>query len=311
MKHLKIFAVGAMLLLMAACSSSATDDVTPTTDGAKLRHLVITQTADEASRAIITESDATLAASWKSGDRLTYYNFNLSEFDAQTGQYVHFTGPLTATTTAATSAFEGEVTCTQGDALAVVYPAVDKFSPVSGSSTTKAKYSISLSGQDGTLATLAASFHYVYGVATVTAVTETTATASMGTTTSLLTVCKFSFVDGSGSPIAISSLTISYGGNGSDHGTYPQTATVTCSDTQEAVSVNGDAKSQEEGGKPLTVTPASTLNAVYVALLPTTNARTFCFTVTDGSGATYSGEADAQLTAGEYVPATGLVLAKQ
>lgn len=310
MKHISYIAVGAMLTLMAACSSSATDDITPTDDSVKARHLVITQTADEASRAILTENGTTLAASWKSGDELSYYNFNY-EYDASAERFVHATGTLTATTTAATSSFEGTVQCTTGDAIAVVYPTAGTISEVSGYGATKAKYAITLSGQDGTLATLAESFHYVYGVATVTAVTENTATATMGTTTSLLTVCKFSFVDEQDNPIAVRSLNIGYGGSGSDNGTYPQTATVTCSD-DKTVSVAGGSESMDGKSLTINVEAGSTLTEVFVALLPTgADARTFCFTATDGSGNTYYGEADAKLNAGEYVVATGLRLTKQ
>jgi hypothetical protein len=52
-------------------------------------------------------------------------------------------------------------------------------------------------------------------------------------------------------------------------------------------------------------------DAVYVALLPTAAARTFSFSVSDGSGNSYTGTAKATLTEGEYVEATGLRLTKQ
>ena len=160
---------------------------------------------------------------------------------------------------------------------------------------------------DGTLATLATRFHYVFGKAQVTAVTDATADATMPKMKSLLTVCKFSFVnkDG-GAVIPVKSLSISYGGTGSDAGKYPQTATVSIgvNTAQDGVHATGATATE-----PLTVTCSTAQDAVYVALLPTAE-RTFSFTVTDGSGKTYSGTAKAELTEGEYVVATGLKLMK-
>ena len=52
------------------------------------------------------------------------------------------------------------------------------------------------------------------------------------------------------------------------------------------------------------------MGEAFVALLPTSGQRTFSFTVTDGSGNTYTGTAKATLTEGEYVVATGLKLTK-
>ena len=66
-----------------------------------------------------------------------------------------------------------------------------------------------------------------------------------------------------------------------------------------------------DGFEPLTVTCTTAQEAVYVALLPTAEQRTFRFTVTDGSGNSYTGTAKATLTEGEYVEATGLKLTKQ
>ena len=169
--------------------------------------------------------------------------------------------------------------------------------------TTNSQYTIALSGQDGTLAGLATRFHYVYGKALVNSVTDATADATMPKMKSLLTVCKFSFVnkDG-GAVIPIKSLSISYGGTGSDAGTYPQSATVECGvlTVQTDVHASGVASNS-----PLLLEGSG--EAFYVALLPTTGQRTFNFTVTNTNG-TYTGTAKATLTEGEYVEATGLKL---
>jgi hypothetical protein len=190
------------------------------------------------------------------------------------------------------------VYCLDNDYLAVVYPAT--------TFEYNDRYTISLTGQDGTLGTLATNYHYVFGKATVTSVTGTTANATMPKMKSLLTVCKFSFVDkATNEAIPVKSLSISYGGTGSDAGTYPQTATVAIgANTEQAdVHATGAAGSSEA----LTVTCSTAQDAVYVALLPTTGQRTFNFTVTNTNG-TYTGTAKATLTEGEYVEATGLKL---
>ena len=303
-----LFVLGGMMLAgLTACSGdddTATNDNAPQTadDGVKVRRLTITEAdggAAEArqalTRASLTEDDG-LTAKWTAGDALTYCN--LSRVDGNSD--APYSGGLTAASTAATSQFTGDVECREGDYLAVVYPAA--------TFTTNSQYTIALSGQDGTLAGLATNYHYVYGKAQVTAVTDAAAEATMPKMKSLLTVCKFSFVnkDG-GAVIPIKSLSISYGGSGSDAGKYPQTATVSIGVNMAQDDVHAtDATATE----PLTVTCTTAQEAVYVALLPTSAQRTFSFSVSDGSGSTYTGTAKATLAEGEYVEATGLRLTK-
>ncbi len=307
-QFLMLFVLGGMMLAgLTACSGdddTATNDNAPQTadDGVKVRRLTITEADDGAAearqaltRASLTEDDG-LTAKWTAGDALTYCNLSRMQYNGEEG--VPVSGNLTATTTAATSQFTGNVTCSAGDYLAVVYPAT--------TFTTNSQYTIALSGQDGTLAGLATRFHYVYGKALVNSVTDATADATMPKMKSLLTVCKFSFVnkDG-GAVIPIKSLSISYGGSNSDAGKYPQTATVSIgvNTAQDDVHATGN-----ESSGPLTINCPTAQAAVYVALLPTSAQRTFRFTVSDGSGNTYSGTAKAKLIEGEYVVATGLKL---
>lgn len=303
-------------LVFAGATACSSDDDTkstketekaPVENEVKVRRLTITEVEGDAAdakqaltRATLEEDESGLVPSWKAGDELTYCNLSRVQYNGE--EYVPVSGNLTATTTAATSQFTGNVTCIAGDYLAVVYPAA--------TFTTNSQYTIALSGQDGTLAGLATRFHYVYGKALVNSVTDATADATMPKMKSLLTVCKFSFVnkDG-GTVIPIKSLSISYGGTGGDAGTYPQTATVAIgANTEQAdVHATGAAGSSEA----LTVTCSTAQDAVYVALLPTAAARTFSFSVSDGSGNSYTGTAKATLTEGEYVEATGLKLTKQ
>ena len=302
-------------LVFAGATACSGDDDTkstketekaPVENEVKVRRLTITEADDGAAearqaltRASLTEDDG-LTAKWTAGDALTYCNLSRMQYNGE--EDVPVSGNLTATTTAATSQFTGDVTCSAGDYLAVVYPAA--------TFTTNSQYTISLTGQDGTLAGLATRFHYVYGKALVNSVTDATADATMPKMKSLLTVCKFSFVnkDG-GAAIPVRSLAISYGGSGSDADTYPPTATVRLKDAdgvildQAAVHATGTT-----GTGALTITCPTAQAAVYVALLPTDAERTFRFTVSDGSGNTYTGTAKATLTEGEYVVATGLKL---
>ena len=301
-KKLFLWVVLGSMMLAGLTACSGDDDATDVPDdGVKARRMTITETDGAAARqvltrAILTEADG-LSASWTTGDGLTYCN--LTHTNLSTEEV--YSGPLTATSTGATSQFTGSVECGTGDYLAVVYPAA--------TFETNESYTISLAGQDGTLGTLATNYYYVYGKAHVTSVTDNTADATMERMKSLLTVCKFSFVDkASGKAIPIQTLAISYGGTGSDAGTYPQTATVTigANTAQTDVHATGVA-----GSTPLAVTCPSAQDAVFVALLPTSGQRTFNFTVTDGSGNTYTGTAKATLTEGEYVEAMGLKLTKQ
>ena len=296
-----------MLAGLTACSGD--DDATDMPDdGVKVRRMTITQTDDAAARQMLTRATLTedngLTASWTAGDGLTYCN--LSRTNPM--NYEIYTGPLTAASTASTSQFTGNVTCNAGDYLAVVYPAA--------TFVTNESYTISLAGQDGTLGTLATKYHYVYGKAYVTSVTDKTADATMEKMKSLLTVCKFSFVDKTtGTAIPIKTLAISYGGSGSDARTYPQTATVTLNSNgileQSAVHAAGTASTSSllvDCSVAFSL-PSEGLGEVFVALLPTSGQRTFNFTVANSSG-TYTGTAKATLVEGEYVEATGLKLTK-
>ena len=296
-----LWAVLGCMMLAGLTACSGDDDATDRPDdGVRVRRMTITETDDAAARQVLTRATLTeadgLTASWTAGDGLTYCNLsrtNPSDDDV-------YSGSLTAASTAATSQFMGDVTRNAGDYLAVVYPAA--------TFVTNESYTISLAGQDGTLGTLATNYHYVYGKAYVTSVTDKTADATMERMKSLLTVCKFSFVnkDG-GAVIPIQTLTIAYGGTGSDAGTYPQTATVAIGANTAQTDVHATGV---DGSTPLAVTCPSAQDAVFVALLPTSGPRTFNFTVTDGSGNTYKGSAHATLTEGEYIVATGLKLTK-
>lgn len=294
---------------MVIAGTGCKNENAPEDKTAQTRHLIITMNDNTASQqriaqATITDEGSTLLGEWTARDEVSYCNLSRTSTPSEDV----ITGKLTATSTGVKSDLEGDVNCTAGDYLAIVYPAADMsastYTPGDG---VHGKFTISLAGQDGSLSTLATHYHYVYGRAHVDAVTGTTATATMDKMESLLTVCKFSFVDKNAPDIAlpIHTLTISYGGSGSDAGKYPQTATVEVTNLM----TNEEAQAEAVTGstEPLTIN-AGGATEVYVALLPTTASRMYNFIVTNANGS-YNGTAEALLKKGEYVIAANLKLA--
>jgi len=292
----------------------------PVNKDVKTRLLTFTQVENRGSRAVLNEDDENgLLAKWKRGDQLGCCNLSTLEEKIMNHEDIS-TGTLTAQdNNVRTSIFQGIMSCDEKDLLAVIYPVKDFGFGLEHEPEIRyfAKYTITLSGQDGTLETLANSYHYMYGVATVNSVTNSTAEAS-GKMKSLLAVCKFSFKDGNNKGIRVKKLAISYHNDGiwgdsqtnphndgswSNSQTYPQRATVKCYEGG-AYSIYSDVSNDNDGVvDPLIINLDQAANEVYVALLPVTN-RTFRFNVTDANGGTYTGKAMATLQAGEYVVAS-------
>ncbi|MBR6167493.1 MAG: hypothetical protein IKQ50_03580 [Paludibacteraceae bacterium] len=311
-----------LLFLGTACSTTNNPDQPKQQAELKPRTLIVTQQAvskvtpasavRRLPQATITENGDVLDALWNAGDAVFYRNLSRNEYtDPQEGS-VNLSGTLNADKDGSVASFSGDrVWCTEDDQLALIYPN----NPVDFTfhdSPLYAEYTISVAGQDGSLATLAKDFHHIYGIASVVSVTETTANAELAQMKSLLTVCKFSFEDKDhpGTPLPISTLQISLGGTSLYTGTYPQQGTVSIAQSVSAWDVSVDPEWEITGGKPLTIdTKGVNPTEVYVALFPDMGA-TYSFTVTSG-GNTYTGEATATLNEGEFVPATGLRLVKQ
>ena len=320
-----------LLLLGTACSTTNNPDRPKQQAELKARTLIV-QTSPQSSpkerrllplgetgersclpQATITENGDVLDALWNEGDEVFYRNLSRNEYaDPQEGP-VDLFGTLNADKDGSVASFSGDrVWCTEDDRLALIYPAPDPADFTFHDSPLSAEYTISIAGQDGSLATLASTYHHIYGIASVVSVTETTANAELAEMKSLLTVCKFSFVDKDypGTPLPITSLSISVS-DGYYIGTYPQQGTVSIAQSVSAwdVSVEPEWKTTGAGGTPLTITPTGSPTEVYVALFPAAGV-TYSFTLTNSDG-TYTGTATATLNEGEYVPATGLRLVKQ
>lgn len=309
-----------LLFLGTACSTNNNNNNNPDQPKQqaelKPRTLVVTQQAvskvtpasavRRLPQATITDAGETLNALWDAGDEVFYRNLSRETYyDEETGSYPDLSGTLRADKAERIASFSGDrVWCTEDDQLALIYPALDPADFTFHEYPLTAEYTISVTGQDGSLATLAKDFHHIYGIASVVSVTGTTANAELAEMKSLLTVCKFSFEDKDhlGTSLPISTLQISYGG-GYYVGTYPHEGTVSIAQSTPAwnVSVDPERKASGNGGSPLTITPDGTPTEVYVALFPDDGA-TYSFTVTSG-GETYTGTATATLNEGEYVVA--------
>ena len=303
-----------LLFLGTACSTNNPDQPKQQAE-LKPRTLIVTEVESQKSKverrlpqATITENGNVLDALWNEGDEVFYRNLSYSYdyYGDDEGKPLY--GTLNADKDGSVASFSGDrVWCTEPDQLALIYPKIDK-SAIDVSlveSQLTASYTISVAGQDGSLATLAKDFHHIYGIASVVSVTETTANAELAEMKSLLTVCKFSFEDKDhpGTSLPISSLEISIGGTSLYIGTYPQQGTVSIAQNVSAwdVSVDPVRETTGNGGTPLIVTPEGNPTEVYVALFPDMGA-TYSFTVISG-GNTYTGEATATLNEGEYVVA--------
>ena len=291
---------GLLLLSLAAalasCSSdddgdykSPQTDQTEDGDGRMLRQLTISEVP--ITRATLTDNTSSLSAAWKAGDKATY--FNVSSFTTTTMD----DGTLTAASSESTSAFEGTVRCNTDDKVALFYPA--QAIPTTGAN--RGKLTLSLSGQKGTLDDIAKNFHYVYGVAEVTSVTESTANATISNMQSLLAVCKFSFTDGTNA-IPVKTLTINYYDNSMSYKMeYPLSATLTpTADVSTLALTYPEQKDWNKDGLSVTL-GTETSDGVYVALFTLNKTTHLHFTVTNSSG-TYTGTAKAKLNAGTYYP---------
>ena len=311
-----------LLFLGMACSTNNTPDQPKQQAELKPRTLIVTEVESQKSKvesrlpqATITDEGETLNAIWSKGDEISFRNISHATYTPSgSTDPVSLEGVLLADRAARIASFASndKVWCDEGDQLVLVYPKTTAPAfEITGTNPMTARYTISLTLQDGSLATIANKCHHSYGFATVTEVTETTANAELSKMQNLLTVCKFSFVDEThpATPLPVSSLSISYG-DGTYTGTYPGTATVTVTQgTPCTVTVTPVNQSKAAGGYPLTVAPTGNPMEVYVALLPEADATKYSFRLESGEN-TYTGTATARLVAGEYVVATGLQLTK-
>ena len=225
-----------LLFLGMACSTNNTPDQPKQQVELKPRTLIVTEVESQKSKvesrlpqATITDEGETLNALWSKGDEISFRNISHETYTPSgTTDEVPLDGVLLADRAARIASFasNAKVWCDLDDQLLLVYPKATAPAITVSGNPLNATYTISLTGQDGSLATIANRYHHSYGIATITEVTETTANAELAEMQNLLTVCKFSFVDKDepGTPLPITSLSISYG-DGTYANTYPETPT--------------------------------------------------------------------------------------
>ena len=311
-----------LLFLGTACSTNNTPDQPKQQAELKPRTLIVTQQAvskvtpasavRRLPQATITENGEVLDAIWSVNDEISFRNISHATYTPSgTTDEVQLDGVLLADRAASIASFASndKVWCELGDQILLVYPKATAPAITVSGNPLSATYTISLADQDGTLGTIASTYHHSYGIATITEVTPTVANAVVAEMQNLLTVCKFSFVDESNQPLTITSLSISYG-DGTYANTYPGTARVTVTQgTPCTVTVIPDNQSKVAGGNALSISTSGNPEVVYVALLPEEDATEYSFSLESGED-TYTGTATAHLIAGEYVVATGLKLTK-
>lgn len=308
----------AIVLFSVFESCSSSDDVPTLVDegGRKFRQLTITHVQDmdatrsfgDITRALLTENEdgKTLSAFWEKDDNITYCN--ISTLDRDILSYLNtgkpFFGNLETKSSGKNSDFFGNAFCGDQDVLSFIYP-VGAFSlgpnvmDENNISHPTVQYTIDLSGQDGTLETLARKYYFGYGEANV--VVQDDLASAQVEIESLIAICRFSFFVDYDNPIPINRLSINYEFN-DWIGKYPVEAKLTAYPGYHNLEpIIPDSKTV------LDIRPTQNVNTIYVALLPTSS-QGFKFTVINDEG-TYEGKYPAALKAGEFYP-TQLKLTK-
>lgn len=282
---LKIAAAGCCLMFVSAmlCSCSSDDDTATPEDGNQrsMRQLTITRASSGMRKAKIDPTS--LEAAWQTTDRPTYVNLSA----LPSNNLYH--GALTPTGAGISTTLTGNVYCSNGDDIAVIFPKATPVKPAGEGGY----FTIDLSGQKGTLDDIGAHYHYAYGVASGISVRDNIASGTIDEMKSLLSLCRFTFTHG-GSPVNVKSVQISWGDTGTAG--YPNTGTASL-----AATLDVHAKSGTPVGQPLTIMLDEPTGdgVVYVALFPCDDRLTFHFTVSDGTN-TYTATKTAKMLEGKY-----------
>lgn len=303
------------LLTVAACSfcmitSCSSDEDNSNSDNIKAvrkeRILTIKQSEPDANhvqtRTILKDQgDEGIYASWEMGDKATIYN---KSYPAAGYMFVK------ASSSSKNTNFIGNVNCEQGDILRMFYPEVNNVSSVTDSDNS-GNLTLDISSQKGTLEDIQLNYDFCYGEATVTNVTEETATADMGMTENLMAICKFTFKSGNEYVKGINNVKIK---GVSLTATYTLSARTTpvLTPIQQGDNVkkrNKKSKASEfnETEDPAEDNPTSEYinisadnaeNCIYVAMFPGITQPTF---TVEANGGVYEGELrESNLQAGKY-----------
>ena len=269
------------VILMAMMGSCASENGTDENQSAqptsrKLRKLTITQNGTTRSAVgttrsiLIDKGEEGIYASWEMGDELTVYNKTYPGAGYST---------IKATSSTKTANFSGTVDCEVNDNLRFFYPSISEEGSVTESNGT---LTLDISKQKGTLEDIQLHYDFNYGEATITAVTDETATGDAGLTEYISAICKFTFKCNKEYIKKISSVEIS---------NVVPSATFTLS------ARNNPELNLSDVGK-IDVTSNKVDNSVYVTLFPGATAPTFTVMASDGK---YEGTiSSSTLTAGKF-----------
>ena len=304
---------------LISCSSDDSSDNKPDVSRHE-RVLTITQNIDESSvskikreitdswndeesangprkSVLIDQGEAGLKATWEMGDEMTVYNKSYPS----AGYAI-----VKATSTAKNTTFMGAVDCEEGDVIRLFYPKVSESGSVTDPTNT-GTLTLDISSQKGTLEDIQQHYDFNYGQATVTAVTNETATANAESTENLMAICKFTFKCDNQYLKQIKTVKIS---GVASTATYTLGARNTPQLTPEQPSSNVAKRKVvkapefgDEGGgnttnvfeTKITVSAGQLDNSIYVTLFPGAATPTFIITTKDG---TYEGTLPSATLAG-------------
>lgn len=138
----------------------------------------------------------TLSSDWASGDILKFYNISNHEYLVSLGiggnVAQHDTLTAADENGDGKQEFTGTVTCANGHKISLFYPHANRTSVTEVAGEASWKFTLDVSEQDGTLDGIAKNFDFAFGSATVTAGSNSTATATVGMK-NLAAICKFKF----------------------------------------------------------------------------------------------------------------------
>ena len=314
-----IYSAAFAAIIMSSCSSDDTSENKST--GRHQRMLTITQNEVESSSqakikvvesewgsekensvngprksVLIDQGDAGLKATWEMGDEMTVYNKSYPS----AGYAI-----VKATSTAKNTTFMGAVDCEEGDVIRLFYPKVSESGSVTDPTNT-GTLTLDISSQKGTLEDIQQHYDFNYGQATVTAVTNETATANAESTENLMAICKFTFKCDNQYLKQIKKIVISGVAPTATYTLGARSTPTLAPNATSTVTINNDGLD----------------NCIYVALFPGATTPTFSITTKGGiyegtlttatltGGKFYNVTINTTKTSGEYIEVCGIKWAK-
>ena len=267
------------LCVLASCSSDDDSNNSEKKESIRKERILTIKQSGSAAHLIQTrtilkdQGEDGIYASWEMGDETSIYNKTYPS-----AGYMM----VKASSSSKNTNFSGMVNCEQGDILRMFYPKVNNTGSVSDAGNSGI-LTLDISKQKGTLEDIQLNYDFCYGEATVTSVTDETATADMGTSENLMAICKFTFKSGNDYIKGINNVKIS--------GVAPS-ATYTLSAS------NTPLLTPDQTENFINIFANNIDNTVYVVLFPGSTHPTFTVTA---NGGLYEGELrESNLQAGKF-----------